>query len=360
MWRAVLLIAASACSSRSTNANDAQSRRLEEEGRRRLVAGELGPAQVYLAAAYELGDRPSLRFLLARALSRPSAIDIPAENVDAFAFSPDGALLATSGRHAGTDGVVLWNARSGKLEHAIATPAPVTAFAWQPQRTQIVIATSDGIRYWDPGGRMSLGEPVGKVRRIVWGAYPRLLLEDHTLTDLSTPRTSIALGHEPLALDGERAIVCAGPCTLVTATQRVPLGIAGATAAAIAGARIAIATSTEVRVLDDAGRERTRVNAAATAVALARDGTRLVTTGDTTRIWDAASGALLATIPTAATDVAISADGQRLATRGARMQVWDIAGEQRTPTQVSELVRCRVALALVDGRLSPATPVCTK
>jgi hypothetical protein len=246
------LIVASACSSRGTNAHDPQSLRYEEEGRQRFVAGEVGPALVYLAAAYELGDRPSLRFLLARALAPSAAIDIPAEHVDAFAFSPDGALLATSG----PDGVMLWNTRSSRLEHTIATPTPVTAFAWQPQRTQLVIATADGIRYWDPGGRMSLGEPVGNVRRIVWGAYPRVLLDDHTLTDLSTPRTSIALGHAPLALDGERAIVCTPACALVTAQQRVPLAVSDAKAAAIAGDTIAIATPTTVVILDGGGHPR--------------------------------------------------------------------------------------------------------
>jgi hypothetical protein len=40
--------------------------------------------------------------------------------------------------------------------------------------------------------------------------------------------------------------------------------------------------------------------------------------------------------------------------------IWDVSTEERTPAEVHAVVRCRVALALVDGRVQPAPTVCTE
>lgn len=349
------------------------------------------------------------------------AVGFAHANLVGYAFSPAGTLLAIAGReqaHAGQHGVFLWDTESGKLVTTLATERPVTAFAWDPdpRYEQLLIATEDGVRFWSTNGRSSAVDGVtGRVTRIEWGTHARAVIEDGgriAISELSIPRSIVPLSSAPLALDrnGELAVVCDPDCALVGANRKTGIALAAKHAAfSLDGTRVAIATATHLHVLDRDGTERAKLPGAfgrpafspdgtlvaapdsaggriwdaatgslratfagpkttITSLQFTPDGSRLVTTAydRTARIWDAANGSLLDVLQNHENTIesaALSRDGKRLATQvlgQSRLRIWELADEERTPTEVNAIVRCHVALALVDGRPLPAPVDCTE
>ncbi|MEO8699981.1 MAG: serine/threonine-protein kinase [Kofleriaceae bacterium] len=95
------------------------------------------------------------------------------------------------------------------------------------------------------------------------------------------------------------------------------------------------------------------------------DDTFVLTTSidKTARIWDAASFRVLARVDSRAGAfgrAAFSPTGERIATAGEDgvVRVWDVRRDRWTPAAISQFVRCKLPLALVDGRFIPHTPDC--
>ena len=401
----------------ASEVNERLSRLYEEQGRRHFVDGQTDPALVYLAEAYKLGDRPTLRQLLGLALagqSGPLDVGFADAPITGYAFSPDGSQLAIASIHDGQHGVFLWNTQTGRLDKTLATTTPVTAFTWKPDSTQIVVASEDGAQYWDiRSGRSSMIDGVrGRIARIVWGSRARALIVDGrtiALSDLTPPRESIALARTPLAFDAERALLCDRTCELVTATSVTPIAVQGEHAAfSRDGTRVAIATATHVHVFDVAGNQLAKLDGTYALPVFSPDGKTLAASDLTTggRIWDVVTGTLRGTFagpPTTITSLAFTPDGTRLVTTAAdrsariwdasngglieslqdhdntvessalssaqlatqvlgqsRLRIWTFADERRTPAAVNAIVRCKVPFVLADGRLQPLPVACTE
>jgi hypothetical protein len=319
-----------------------RSRELEARGRQALDAGRTDEALVHLAAAYELGDRATIRFSLARAFGAHGARGTIADTSSLVALSPDGALLAI----AHDSELVAWTTEPARRMGRLALTAPVDALAWNPKDpTQLVVAGAGGAQFYDvTRGRASVLEGVpGRIEQLAWGTRARAAIDESgkfSLADLSPPRESLALATRPLAISAAHALVCGEICELVSVHGEVAIPFE-AKLAVFADASIAIASATEVVVVDFLGRELARVEGAFTAIALTGDGTRLATsTGEATQLRDAASGEILEVI--AAPMRALSRDGAWLATRTASgLQLWQLGLELRTPAEVQAIVRAR-------------------
>ena len=92
------------------------------------------------------------------------------------------------------------------------------------------------------------------------------------------------------------------------------------------------------------------------------DGQRLAAASEdgARRVWDAATGHLLATLEghqASLGAVVFSPDGQRLATAsGGTARMWDVSLETRSTETIAALVRCKGLWHLDEGRLLPANP----
>jgi WD40 repeat protein len=96
------------------------------------------------------------------------------------------------------------------------------------------------------------------------------------------------------------------------------------------------------------------------SAAFSPDGQRVVTgsADHTARLWDATTGKLLATIE-GHTDVvhvtAFSPDGRHLLTASpdGTARIWDVHLETRTPVEIAAIVADKVPWKIVDGQLLP-------
>jgi hypothetical protein len=321
---------------------DERSRDLEARGRRALDAGRTDEALVQLADAYELADRATTRFLLARAFGAHGARGTIADTSALTSLSPDGALLAI----AHDTELAVWTTEPARRTGQLALTAPVGAIAWNPKDpTQLVVAGAAGAQFYDvTRGRASVIEGVpGRIEQLAWGMRARAAIDQggkFSLADLSPPRESLALAARPVAITAAHALVCAEVCEIVSINGEIEIPIA-AQRAVFADDRVAIASATEVVVVDLLGREVARVEGSFTEIALTGDGTRLATSaGDETQIRDAESGDVLEVI--AAPMRALSRDGAWLATQTATgLQLWQLGLERRTPAEVQAIVRAR-------------------
>lgn len=314
----------------------------EAAGLRALDAGALDEARVKLAAAYERTDRASVRFLLARAFGEHVMRATITDTGALVSLSPDGALLAI----AHDTELVVWTTDPVRRAHVL--PIAATAVAWNPKdATQLIVTSAAGAQYYDARGRGSVIEGVpGGITQLAWGTRARAVIADAravdpasklALADLSPPRDAVPLAARPLAISATHALVCREACELVSAHGEIEVPIEGPKLAAFADDRVAIATATELVVVDLLGRELARIEGAFDALDLSSDGTRLVTSAASTQIWSAETGALLETIP--APMRAISRDGTWLVTRQeAGLQLWSLALETRSPAQVKTAV----------------------
>jgi WD40 repeat protein/serine/threonine protein kinase len=130
----------------------------EEQGRQALIAGDSLRAAVYLSAAYSAGvDTPALRYMLARALTSPSAEMHRFEGhtgpIQWVEVSPDGrTLLTVSDDHTAK----LWDVETGELRRTLDDSA---ARLWRGHfdraGKRVVTASFDGVaRVYSIDGRL--------------------------------------------------------------------------------------------------------------------------------------------------------------------------------------------------------------
>ncbi len=89
--------------------------------------------------------------------------DLPPMDVSMphIAFSPDGALLASS---VPEDSVQLWDVASGATLHMLSQPSGVQEFAFSPDGTRLAIASGGALTLWD----VATGTRVRELPGIVW------------------------------------------------------------------------------------------------------------------------------------------------------------------------------------------------
>jgi WD40 repeat protein/tRNA A-37 threonylcarbamoyl transferase component Bud32 len=119
----------------------------EEQGRQALVAGDSLRAAVYLSAAYSAGvDTPALRFMLARALTPPSAELLRFEGhtgpIQSVEVSPDGRTLLTVSDDRTAR---LWDLDTGHARHTFDANAGLWRGRFDPSGKRIVTAANDGV-----------------------------------------------------------------------------------------------------------------------------------------------------------------------------------------------------------------------
>lgn len=323
---------------REEPSRDDEAHALEARGRAALDAGRTAEALAHLAGAYEIANRASVRFLLARAFGAHGERGTIDDAGALISLSPDGALLAVA--HAAE--LVVWTTAPPRRTGQLALTSPAVALAWNPKDPrQLVVAGAAGAQFYDVTyGRASVIDGVpGQIAQLAWGTRVRAAIEQNgafALADLSPPRETLALAGRPLAVNADHALVCGDvACELVSAHGEIEIPIT-ARLAVFGDDRVAIASATEVVVVDFLGRELARVDGAFTAIALTGDGTRVVTsTAEATRISDAETGDVLETIPQPLR--AMSRDGTWLVT--GELRLWHLPLEARTPAEVRALVK---------------------
>ncbi|HEU5058222.1 MAG TPA: serine/threonine-protein kinase, partial [Kofleriaceae bacterium] len=124
----------------------------ESQGRRLLLADDPLQGLAYLAKAAELGARgPAHDFLVAEAVAATDGELFALHHDQAVGrvrFSPDGALIATSGFD---HQAKLWSSRAGELVHRLAHRGPVVRVEWSPDGKRLATGSLDRTAaLWDP------------------------------------------------------------------------------------------------------------------------------------------------------------------------------------------------------------------
>ena len=243
---------------------------------------------------------------------------LPTGSSGRVAMSPDGKLLAMG---VGADGLAeTWDAATGQALRTLTNTAAVQAVAFNPSGARLATAGQGEIRIWDTAtGQVlrSLPGPAGAINDIAFS---------HDGNRLVTA-----------GVDGTAQIwnaVSAQP--LLTLTNTTPLL---AVAFSPDDKRLAIAAADGTTRISD-GMTGTALltltsTSAVRAVAFSPNGALLATAtdGGVTQIWNASSGQVSVTLSghtSLVMDVAFSADGKRLATasRDGTAKLWDPATGQ--------------------------------
>ena len=226
------------------------------------------------------------------------------ERVQAGAFSPDGAFLATA---SWDQSVMVWDARTGEpASTLLGHRREVVALAWSPAGDRIATGGNEGdVRLWDPRA-----DQVPTLRdRASW------------------------VHHMAVAPDGRTIAAPGGPCAGGDHTVVVSDVATGAERARLVGHGSAV-----------------------TQVAFTPDGGRVVTTSTdrTLRVWDAASGAALRTIAGPEEEIwalALASDG-RTAVTGEQLGVlreWDLESGALLATWRTDPLRVWAVAIRPDG-----------
>ncbi|MCC6525309.1 MAG: hypothetical protein IT373_21830 [Polyangiaceae bacterium] len=278
------------------------------------------------------------------------------------AFGHDGVVVAGDGA-----AVEVWSS-TGERRHVLAGhKAPIAMVGLSGDGRRIVTVDAEVARVWhaDTGALVYTSPAAGdapreRPRAALSADGSRLLL---SLSERSVRVVSVPAGGELLAVEGlEGALAPGAERVLViestSATARIHT--IGSTAPPITldshtdteGYALARAFSGEALAPKPDG------HTGALVVAHWLDGgTRIVTAGTdgTARLWDAASGRLLATLPAhrELAALGVGASAERLLTLGDGVaKLWDVHVDTRTAEALAPLV-ARLPFELVDGRIVP-------
>lgn len=254
--------------------------------------------------------------------------------VEALAWRPDGLALAVTHARLGENGCTLWDPITGRQALANCRDgARIVAAAFTPGGRQVVLASGDGVEWWDTRSNRPL-------RRFRWcGTHRRVVAVSpngqRAATDLGNPR--LQLWDFPPGR-----------------SRRVsnPLDYTCAAAFSRSGALLALGGLREVVVLDgESGALRQRqpipgVCGGLWTLAFSPDDKFLVTgdQGGTLQVYDLRAGRLLWSVKASAGDIralAVSPDGRSVASASTRaeegsqervIRLW----EARTGARVAE------------------------
>ncbi len=115
--------------------------------------------------------------------------------VDALAWSPDGARLATSSVSAAAPTIQVWGADAAPLATLAGHTAPVTSLAWSPDGTLLASGSADStVRLWGSAGeaRNILSED-GPVYALAWSPDGATLAIASSAGRASPPRAAVRL-----------------------------------------------------------------------------------------------------------------------------------------------------------------------
>lgn len=237
------------------------------------------------------------------------------DTVHRVAFSPDGALLASSSN----DGVVIIsNAQTGDVRHRLKLDAQgvyALAFAADGRRLVAAAARKD-VTVWDVSTGTELVS-IGQDRRAMRSAAHLIAGGRELVTGSFVGELEIrGLDH------GERRLAVRGSPTLITTIDRAPDG------------RVVIASlDGHVAAWDTTARTHLRLghDKRARNAFFSRDGTRVVTFGDDgrVRVWSTDTGTMIREIAAGTGELytgACTPDATRIATAEDRVvRVWDLA-----------------------------------
>ncbi len=233
------------------------------------------------------------------------------EMITVVAFSPDDTRLVTDEWHdAGTARV--WDAQTGReLFALVGHTSPVTCAAFSPDGTRIVTGSADrSARVWDAKDGRELLTFIGHTRDVQSVAFSPDGTQVLTASRDGTARIwDTRIEHGQIALTGYTV--------QVTCVAFSPDGTRIITGNADRTARIWDAKD---------GRELLRLHTGGHvwSAAYSFDGTRILTSGAATHLWDAQTGHDLLTLP-GSTCAAFSPDGTRILTGNGdqRVRVWN-------------------------------------
>ncbi len=249
------------------------------------------------------------------------------ESVEAVAFSPDGALLATGDSNGM---IVVWDVAARKQVRGFSIDEPVRCLAFV--RSGRLLASNGkkaAVSVWEVATGSEVATFAGDpIRCLAFSPDWRWLAAGDFGNGVRV--WDVATGQERWRLAGHQAVP--GPFSFVFS---VAFSSDGKTLASAAG-------DDTVRLWDpDAGKERAKLAAHServTAVAFAPDGKTLVTGGGdhSVRLWDTATGK--ETTParssgSAVTGISLTADGKTLAAvrRDGRLELWDLPTRRGRP-----------------------------
>ena len=278
-----------------------------------LQLHDVGAARLALSAAPDKYHNWEWRHFFSQLDGARNVLRGHQDNVWSLSFSPDGTQLASS---SADRSVRLWKVASGGVQKILRVPGGHQRDAQFNPAGNRLIAGGDRLRMWDPAtGEILWSVPEGKeAYDTAWSADSKRVAQwepDGRLTvrDATT-------GKEIFWRDGDpnRRAMAVSPDGNYVAASRPDFTVAV----------WEVATGKERMVL----RHRERV----TAIAYSPDGRRIATGSlfpeNEVRLWDATTGALLATCSGHANEVAVlafSPDGQRLASGSMdqTVRLWD-------------------------------------
>jgi WD40 repeat protein/serine/threonine protein kinase/type II secretory pathway predicted ATPase ExeA len=298
-------------------------------------------------------------------------------------FSADGERVAL----ANADHVVVVESATGRTLMDARAPKAIRAFALSRDGSRVVTTHADDmLRVWDESGALvaTIGPLPASAGEGVHLTPDGAAIVTHTRSasrwDLAAAKMTVRFAATPAAIVSSQ--LSADGARLVTACSdgaaRVWDASSGALVSTLSGhseSLFAATFSPDGRFVATASADKSAklwdaVTGATVAilrghtkaimdVAFSEDGARVVTAGlDGSRIWDAATGRLLAPIGGDWTASArFSPDGTRLVSAGgyASLVVWDVHVETRPQSEVAARIeRSKLPWRLVDGVARPA------